>query len=127
MDCPVYATLPVNQMGQLVLYDFYMVRIPCCLYEPISALHTGLAPLWSCRQADFNHTRAAGLPCRPLLPIPSQPLHASPLIQSKVNDEDFDLFDLKDVDEVFTTRIQHLKYSQRLSLRGGSLVIGPEC
>ena len=25
LDCPVYATLPVNQMGQLVLYDFYMV------------------------------------------------------------------------------------------------------
>jgi hypothetical protein len=25
MDCPVYATLPVNQMGQLVMYDFYTV------------------------------------------------------------------------------------------------------
>jgi hypothetical protein len=35
-----------------------------------------------------------------------------------MNDEDFDLFDLKDVDEVFTSRVVHLKYSQLLSLRG---------
>lgn len=39
-------------------------------------------------------------------------------LQSKMNDEDFDLFDLKDVDEVFTSRIVHLKYSQLHALRG---------
>jgi len=85
LNCPIYATVPIFKMGQMFMYDIFLVK-----------------QIWI--KINSKNRIKTQFIC----------------LKSRSSSEEFDLFSLDDIDASFE-KIQQLKYSQTISLKGKGL------